>query len=113
LAAARVHFDRWKEDNPVKPFSNMNELRGSSERVEVEWIDSSGTSGWHPESEALTDLQRPDHMLCCTIGYVIHEDSDKIVLTSSFAAQGAGMRDVGDVIAIPQFAIRDRRTLRR
>lgn len=97
----------------MKHVANMNELRNGAERVEVEWIDSNSVTGWHPETEALMDIERPDHMLCCSIGYVIHEDENKLVITNGFAAQGAGLRDVGDVMSIPKVAIRDTKYLRR
>lgn len=90
----------------------MQSLRRGARRVEVAWIDSAARYEWHPEHEALRESE-DDYMLCCSVGYVLRETSDKLTLTQSFTANHDGTRDVGGTLSIPKLAIREIKELRR
>lgn len=92
---------------------NATELRDGTERVEVEWIDSSSDFGWQDEDEIIAHHERADHLLCATTGYLVHETPEHIIVAQSLSATGPRSRGVGNLITIPQSQIMNRWTLRR
>lgn len=92
---------------------NMNDLRESARRVEVEWVDSASNSEWESEYDVLLDAERADEQLCCSIGYVILDTDEKLVIVQSFSAQPEGKRNVSAALSIPAAAIRAIKELRR
>jgi hypothetical protein len=75
--------------------------------AEVCWIDSSGTHGWSILKDEIDNPKRKQGMYCRTVGYVVAEDDDSLMLTNSLS--GAGSMDCGTTI--PKFAIVSQRTL--
>ena len=83
------------------------------QRVEVEWVDSQGRSGWRDHKEVLREA-RQDSMLCHTVGYVLEETPAYVLLCASHTAHSATEDvSVGDSIQIPREAIRALHRLRR
>lgn len=97
----------------LKTRKNAAELRDGAERVEIEWADSTSDHGWDDEDAVLQSHERSDHMLCCSVGYVIKDADDHIIIAQSFSATGPRSRGVGNVLTIPKSQIRDIKTLRR
>jgi hypothetical protein len=50
------------------------------EIVEVEWVDSQGYPGWHDEKEF---MNWNDSLTCHSVGYLLRDEADKIVLVMS------------------------------
>jgi hypothetical protein len=77
--------------------------------VEVEWIDSTSWSGWKDTNDARRDSVE-DSMLHRTVGYLLADEPSRVVLCfSATAAEDV----VSDVQAIPRFAVKKMRTLRK
>ena len=81
--------------------------------VEVEWVDSNGTSGWLSTKRAkeIAD-ERP--LTCRSVGYVLSEDAeDRLSLVTSLADNLEG-KDMGaaDIISIPVVSILKMRDLK-
>ena len=74
--------------------------------VEVEWVDSAGRSDWHELDEASRLLER---LACRSVGYMVIDNADGIVLTQGVGAMGLWLSSM----AIPRSAIRNVTTLRR
>lgn len=70
----------------------------------VEWIDSSGMSGWNHRDE----VDRHGIGACVSVGFVVREDETQVMLAASVDRVHD---NVGDVTAIPRFAITAERTL--
>jgi len=56
--------------------------------VLVEWIDAWSEDGWHltPEAHKLASHS----VLCYSVGYVVQEDEDGILLSSAITKDGFG-----------------------
>lgn len=91
----------------------MRDLRNGSRRVEVDWIDSTSHDGWDDEHKVLAESEQDDYMTCCTIGYLIKETDELVMLAGSLSTSGPRSRNVGHVMSIPKSAIVARRELRR
>lgn len=83
--------------------------RMSDRMVLVRWVDSAGTSGWRPRAEAVADLDRPSIMACLTVGYLIGEGADAIMVAASIGHDGDA---VDNTLQIPRVAIVSIKTLR-
>ena len=68
----------------------------------IEWVDSSGCSGWHHFDEG-DRISR-----CVSVGILKYEDDEQIILISSRSDYG----NVADSIAIPKVSIKRIRRLR-
>lgn len=69
--------------------------------IEVDWIDSTGFSGWQPVDRAGYSAGEMK-----SIGFLIHEDKKSITISASM---GIGLCD--SPISIPKCAILKRRTI--
>lgn len=67
----------------------------------VEWIDSSGSSGWQPIEDAAKIVPDP----CLSVGFVIHEADDYLTLFQSVTTRKSGRDYVDQVLAIPKCSI--------
>lgn len=68
----------------------------------VEWVDSAMVHGW----SAGADLERNIGVgMCKTVGFLVHEDTDKIVLALN-AAVDEKTAPFGEIISIPQLCVR-------
>lgn len=72
----------------------------------VRWVDSSSRQGWHAENEIV------QLMTAESLGWVIHEDEDQIVLALSGVFDGSSSHPWGHAISIPQRAVLARRKLK-
>lgn len=72
----------------------------------VEWIDAEGGSRWQPE-EFYTDAHVAH---CVSVGFVMSEDRERIVLCQSL---DAGNATADNHIVIPAFSVTRQVTLRR
>ena len=79
-------------------------MNGTYEILEVSWIDSAGHGGWH--SSSAQDYRPMD---CSTVGYLIEDREDCVVLALNIAADAE--HDVGEVICIPAVNVTGRRKL--
>jgi len=73
-------------------------------KMHVQWVDSIGTSGWHPKHE-------DSNINCETFGFYISENkvSLKLALNYSFGSGVESKGCYGDFIEIPKVAIKKRR----
>lgn len=76
--------------------------------VEVEWLDSVSEGRWHPKDDAIREATR-DVMLHRSVGYLVHETDELILLAGSRGEDGA---NVADTMQIPRVAVLQVRKLR-
>lgn len=69
--------------------------------VVVEWVDSNSTGGWN-------DNHQPTDMSCVSVGLLVQELPDRIILAQSREAGGWW----GDFIEIPRVAVKKIRKLK-
>jgi hypothetical protein len=67
--------------------------------VEVKWLDSQAFDGWHSKNEMLS---WDDSMVCFSVGYLLRESQDRVVLVMSESI-GSGALDNG--MTIPRTSI--------
>ena len=74
------------------------------QKVEIEWIDSSGSSGWRRDKEYLGDEKFID---CKTVGYFIGKTKRTIQVIQSLNVHKNqdDSRNVDSMIQIPKVAI--------
>lgn len=78
--------------------------------VEVEWVDSASTNGWHRGG----DIER-EHasdggtIMCRSSGYLLSKDRQSVRLAQSQTSHGS----VAEIQAIPRSCVRAIRLLRR
>lgn len=76
----------------------------NGEIVEVEWVDSATTAGWH------TDIEDGDGLVeCRTAGYMLSKDRTSVKIIQSQTSHGAN----GEMIAIPRTCVRSIKRLTR
>lgn len=73
--------------------------------VEVEWIDSATTNGWHDEF----DLDDGGLITCRSVGYLLSRDRRSVQLVQSQSSHGAS----AELTAIPRSCVRSIKTLAR
>lgn len=80
---------------------NNKDIR-KTKKIYVEWADACTTIGWNhsPELVGLSNI--------ATIGYLVHEDKEKIVVSSSVSANG----NCVDPLAIPKGWITKRKNIK-
>lgn len=72
--------------------------------IYVEWVDAKGSIGW----EDLPDVIKEDSIdYCKSLGFLIHEDADQIILANSISGKQSNGR-----IAIPKKWLKKRRVVR-
>ncbi len=75
--------------------------------VEVDWVDSLHARGWMKEDEVQLS---GDHMLHRTLGYVLRDSKDALLLIQSYQIN-LQPREVDGVMEIPRVAIKRLRKL--
>lgn len=65
--------------------ATFSDLRGGVSRVEVEWVDSGCDEGWTEEDTIRAGLEDDAQSICVTVGYLIHEDDDRLAVCQSLA----------------------------
>lgn len=70
--------------------------------VQVRWQDAAGSDVW----ENYSDLRQQETALIETVGYVLREDENELVLGMNIAAAPKEFKDFSMVMAIPRSAIR-------
>jgi hypothetical protein len=73
--------------------------------VEVEWVDSSGYSGWQDAEDAQKNIQTE----CRSSGYLLRKDKKSVSLVQNVSDIG----HVDMVMAIPRVAIKSIRILEK
>jgi primase-polymerase (primpol)-like protein len=68
--------------------------------IQVLWTDSASTDAWMHTADAVEQMKLG---AVWTVGWVIHEDEDRVVLAASHFED---WEQVGEVIAIPKAMIR-------
>lgn len=79
-------------------------------RVQVEWIDSISDGSWVTREEAVTRAQKGDILACTSVGLLLADTDDYVLLATSH------MRDgdlVQGLLQIPRVAVRGVKELRR
>lgn len=80
-------------------------------RVEVEWLDSQGSSRWQSLDDALREAEGDD-LIHRSMGFLIAEHERYVLLAASHRAASPGTDEmVADVIQIPRPAVLSVRTL--
>lgn len=74
----------------------------------VEWLDSSGGSGW----EELNDIRRYRPLRIFTVGFVLDEGDSHVTLLQSYDERSDGKPHGDHHITIPKFAIVKSRKVR-
>ena len=69
------------------------------EIVEIEWLDSQAYSGWMPQKD-MRDWN--DELLCRSVGYLLREDKDRLVLVAS-----ESVHSFADGLSIPRVCVRN------
>jgi hypothetical protein len=70
--------------------------------VLIRWRDSHVESGWAPVDEALRKIEDADYLAAVSVGLLVHEDEDKVVICMSIGNTG---EEVCDLQTIPREAI--------
>ena len=78
-------------------------------RVEVEWLDSICEGSWHRRDDVIREATR-EAMLHRSIGYLVHENDEMVLLAGSRGESGVM---VSDTMQIPRVAVLTVRELRR
>jgi len=73
-----------------------------SKMVYIQWVDSNIMHGWQ------SDLENCDVALSNEIGYMVHEDEDKIILARGISSQGF----YNSPMSIPSGCIKIKKELR-
>lgn len=75
----------------------------------VEWVDSTGISGW----ESIKRIDKFEHSYCVSAGFLIKETKDFIAITNSLADLDTdyGAHDL--TMVIPKVAIVSRKVLKK
>lgn len=85
-------------------------MSGEPQMVRVDWTDSVTDGGWSDREEAIRRAAAPDVMACTSVGFVIDDTPEYLLVGTSW------MRD-GDLVQgalqIPRVAVREVRRLRR
>lgn len=76
-------------------------------RVEVEWLDAVSEGRWHGRDAAIREATR-DSMLHRSVGYLVHEDIEMVLLAGSRSESGDS---IADTMQIPRVAVIDMREL--
>jgi hypothetical protein len=71
-------------------------------RIEVEWVDSLGSTSWEPMQDKLRDMQ-PEALQHRSVGYVLRDDDTGIILAGSMSDRWHD--NVCDVTYIPRQAV--------
>lgn len=84
----------------------MSKEKIIDKKVEIVWVDSTMRNDW-VEIEKARDEVEPDSMECRSVGYVFHEDDEKIVLVGHQASgrTNKDLANVADAMSIPKVAI--------
>jgi len=77
--------------------------------VEVCWIDSASSHAWSNRANEINNPDRRKSMLVRSVGYVVQDDNDVLMLVESRTAHDS----IGCSTTIPKFAIQCRRALGR
>jgi len=73
--------------------------------IEIHWIDSMATKGWHFEDD-VDDLTLTKFLLHSTVGYFFKKDKHQIVVVQSKSADGEEKCNVGEIFCIPVRSIK-------
>ncbi len=57
--------------------------------LHIVWVDTMGWSRWYDLEEFLARELHRDISRCETVGWLVHEDAEKIIVASSRCANGA------------------------
>lgn len=85
--------------NMIKKSDNEDKKWPLNERVEVEWIDSCTNGVWAPPSYHITESKPTT---CRSIGYILVEDTKKIVVAQSMSLNTG---NICDTMSIPRVAV--------
>lgn len=78
--------------------------------VEVRWVDSCSTPGWHNIDDLNESLDEHTFASCINVGYLFRETGDYIALVSAFNATG---NEAETLFIIPKCCVQSVTTLRR
>ena len=78
-------------------------------KVEVEWLDSISEGRWYGKDAVIAEATR-EAMVHRSLGYLLHENEDMVLLAGSRSETGVM---VCDTMQIPRVAVLTMRELRR
>lgn len=75
-------------------------------RVEVQWVDTLGSSGWEKVEQKLADMV-PSALVHRSLGWVLRDDEAGLVIASSLneSESGPWKDNVADATFIPRQAV--------
>lgn len=71
----------------------------------MEWVDSIRTTGWRPAAECQRDLEQPDFISCESVGWLVGENEQRVVLALNAQSIEGSEPMVGETIVIPRGAV--------
>lgn len=74
--------------------------------VEVEWLDSQMSSGWR-HKDTIEEVFGKTTCLCASIGYLVLEDEDKIMLAQNLGDWFEGDTQACNTMIIPRCSIKN------
>ena len=81
---------------------------GDFPRVQIRWMDACNEAGWRQFNRSKYE---PPRAYVTTMGFVVHEDEDRVTVAQSIADCGEGDVSVGEVLSIPLVCIVDRKVI--
>jgi hypothetical protein len=60
------------------------------------------TTGWRSRSEAIAELGKPDILQCESVGFLVEQTNERIMLALNVQAVDGGEPMVGETIIIPR-----------
>jgi hypothetical protein len=80
--------------------------------AEVRWVDSVRTTGWRTLDEALAELDQSDFLDCVSVGILVGETDERLMLAINSQHVTGGLPMVGETIVIPRQSVTAVRLLR-
>ena len=79
----------------------------------VRWRDSMRETGWRSVDDATKHIYQSDYLDCESVGFVVGETSDRLMLALNHQHIEGSEETVGETIVIPKAAIFERHELIR
>lgn len=72
--------------------------------VKVVWIDSKAWPEWE-NAEVAVETAQKNPLTCVTVGVLVSDEEDRIILAQSFSYNGPDVYNMAGVLAIPKGVI--------
>ena len=71
----------------------------------IHWLDIVGGKDWYSLKEAVSFAKKKFKTTYYTVGYLIHEDKDMVVVASTYTVEDDGEYSFNDVSMIPKSVV--------